>query len=175
MDALTGLYGEVVPVEATPLAGVLDRPLLLLPYGPRCGDTPERSPELISAEPAKLFAFEPVAVLVEGAVKPLVEPLSARLLVEPEEPYGAEVVEGFVAARGAVFELELAWNGFFHGDQVDAVEPPLLQPARLATINNTSVQCADEIRMVVSFENGREWACSAVDLPVNLVRRRPLP
>jgi hypothetical protein len=58
------------------------------------------------------------------------------------------VVEGFVAVEDAVLELEPVWNGFFHGDQVDAVEPPLLQPARLATINNTSAQCADEIRMV---------------------------
>jgi hypothetical protein len=57
----------------------------LLPYGPRCGETPERS-LLTSAEPARLFELELFELLGDDKVELLVEPLSARLLVELEEP-----------------------------------------------------------------------------------------
>lgn len=93
------------------------------------------------AYPAALFGVELVVLLVGDEELPL----SARLPAEPEVPNGVAVVEGF-AAGGAVFEP--TWKGFFQGDQLEAVEVPLLQPVRLAIINRTSAQCADEIRMV---------------------------
>jgi hypothetical protein len=67
-------------------------------------------------------------------------------VVEPEEPKGVAVVEGLAGAVDAVLEPDR--NGFFQGDQLEAVEKPLLQPAKLAIIKRTTAQCADEIRMV---------------------------